>query len=262
MKNQKNVDKMKGFILWGMLFLCALAVAVYLAGKMGMISVSSHDVYSLSYHYNEKENFKLGESVEIKVEHPKVLLVNKEHTLPSDYVPANLTAPNVPFMAGANEEKRLMETTAAKALEELFAAAEKDGIHMMGISAYRSYTTQNGIYHSNLANKGYAFASVFSAEAGKSEHQTGLAIDVSAASVGYVLSARFSYSEEGIWLKEHCTDYGFIIRYPEGKTDITGYTFEPWHIRYVGVDVAKYVTEQGITLDQYEGAVDYEEYFK
>lgn len=254
-----------GVGVWVCIFLCTVAGAIYLAGKISKaktVPTTSHEAYSLSYHYNNEENYKLGESVEIDVESSRVLLVNKAHTLPPDYVPKNMVAPDIPFMAGMGEEKRLMEPTSAAALEKLFAAAKKDGINLMGISAYRSYATQNGIYHANLANKGYAFASVFSAQAGRSEHQTGMAIDVSAASVGFVLSARFAYSEEGKWLTEHCTDYGFIIRYPEGKTDITGYTYEPWHIRYVGKKVAKYVTEKGITLDQYGGAVPYEEYFK
>ena len=88
---------------------------------------------------------------------------------------------------------------------------------------------------------------------GSSEHQTGLTIDVSAQSVSYRLDQSFGDTKEGKWLAKHCHEYGFIIRYPEGKTHITGYDYEPWHLRYVGVDTAKEITGSGLTLEEYLG---------
>ena len=153
-----------------------------------------------------------------------------------------------------------MTKTAALALEELFDQADKDGIKLYGVSGYRSYTTQQFVYQNNINRFGMANAEIYSAKPGASEHQTGLAVDVSCASMGSSLSAGFAQTKEGIWLAEHCANYGFIIRYPMDRTDITGYGYEPWHIRYVGKEVAKYLTENDLVLEEYEGAKSYEEW--
>jgi LAS superfamily LD-carboxypeptidase LdcB len=220
-----------------------------------------HKVEPKSYYYKEDSNVVAVDVTTIKVEHPSVLLVNKDHALPTDYVPSDLVEPDVAFAASAAEERRKMDRTAATALEELFAAGEADGVHLVGVSGFRSYATQNALYYRSLRRNGYAYASIYSAQAGKSEHQTGLAIDLSCAQLGNQLYTRFCETPEGIWLAEHCTEYGFIIRYPKDKTDITGYAYEPWHIRYVGVTVAQYLKANDLTLDEYVGAQDYETYY-
>lgn len=240
-------------------FVLFLAVAAMITHCVFLLH--GHSVLSKSYYYNKESNIVMGDIVSIKVENPKVLLVNKEHELPADYVPENLVMPEVEFAANAAEERRYMDKTAAEALEDLFAAAKEDGVELIGVSGYRSYNTQSGIYYHNLRRNGYGYTSIYSAQPGKSEHQTGLAIDVSCEEIGCQLYSRFAQTKEGIWLREHCEEYGFIIRYAENKTDITGYAYEPWHIRYVGVKVAQYLKLHDITLDEYGKAMGYEEYY-
>ena len=99
--------------------------------------------------------------------------------------------------------------------------------------------------------KGADYTNRYSAKPGYSEHQTGLSIDVSASSIGNRLSESFGSTDEGIWLAAHAHEYGFIIRYPKDKASITGYAYEPWHIRYVGIELATYLYENNLTLEEY-----------
>lgn len=181
------------------------------------------------------------------------VVVNKKRSLPIGYVPGDLVEPQVPFSFEGPHEKRQMRKEAADALEKLFAGAQKDGIELRAVSGYRSYKRQVSIFNNNVKTKGQAYASQVSAVPGTSEHQTGLAIDVSSPSVGNALEQTFGASKEGEWLAKHAPEYGFIIRYMKGKEDVTGYVYEPWHIRYVGEDIAEDVTKQGLTLEEYFG---------
>ncbi|MCC3379033.1 D-alanyl-D-alanine carboxypeptidase family protein [Paenibacillus farraposensis] len=182
-----------------------------------------------------------------------MVVVNKKRSLPIGYVPGDLVEPQVPFSFEGPHEKRQMRKEAANALEKLFAGAQKDGIELRAVSGYRSYKRQVSIFNNNVKTKGQAYASQVSAVPGTSEHQTGLAIDVSSPSVGNALEQTFGASKEGKWLAKHAPEYGFIIRYMKGKEDVTGYVYEPWHIRYVGEDIAEDVTKQGLTLEEYFG---------
>ncbi|WP_276354112.1 M15 family metallopeptidase [Cohnella caldifontis] len=184
------------------------------------------------------------------------VLVNKKRNLPSDYVPRDLTVPDVPFSFSGDSDKKKMRKEAAAALEKLFAGAEKAGIRLKAVSGYRSYARQKAIFDANAAAKGAEEANRTSAHPGQSEHQTGLAMDVSSASVGYALEESFGKTEEGRWLAAHAADYGFIIRYPKGKESITGYTYEPWHIRYLGKEAAAEVAESRLTLEQFFGTLE------
>lgn len=179
------------------------------------------------------------------------VFVNKEYALPKDYVPEKLVTPNVIFNLTSYDERTLMRPEAAEALEQLFAAAKEDQIILYGISAYRSYQRQTSIFKNNIAKKGKAYTLRYSAVPGTSEHQTGLAIDVSAKSQNFKLDNTFAKSPEGKWLEENAHKYGYIIRYPEGDEDITGYAFEPWHIRYVGKELAEYLYAHHMTLEEY-----------
>lgn len=181
-------------------------------------------------------------------------LVNKKYHLPSNYVPQNLAVPDVPFPYNGFHQKKLMRQDAAKALEALFAQARRDNINIYAISGYRSYQTQKGIFESNTKKYGSASAANrFSARPGESEHQTGLAMDISSPSVNFSLTQSFANTKEGQWLKENAPKYGFIIRYPQGRESITGYAYEPWHIRYVGTTASFVIAERDITLEQYLG---------
>ncbi|MGV2685696.1 D-alanyl-D-alanine carboxypeptidase family protein, partial [Clostridium perfringens] len=114
-----------------------------------------------------------------------------------------------------------------------------------------SYARQKSIYENNVRTKGEVEANRVSAVPGTSEHQTGLTIDVSSPSAGNALEETFGHTAEGQWLAQHASEFGFIIRYPEGAENITGYVYEPWHIRYVGKDLAPDIADSGMTLEEY-----------
>lgn len=183
-------------------------------------------------------------------------LVNRDYLLPSDYVPTDLTEPNVRFSHSDHDDKRKLRKVAANALEKMFHAAEKKKIILCGVSGYRSYQRQKSIYQRNVALHGKKATDALSAKPGSSEHQTGLTIDVSAASVSYLLSQRLAQTKEGKWIAKNAHKYGFIVRYPKGKAKITSYSYEPWHIRYVGVTVATYLYKNKLTLEEYYGVTN------
>lgn len=177
--------------------------------------------------------------------------VNKEYCLPKDYVPENLVVPNITFDITGNNERKFMRKEAADAIEKLFAAALEDGITLYGISGYRSYERQKEIFLNNIVHKGKKHTLKYSAVPGTSEHQTGLAMDVSSKSVRYKLITSFATCKEGLWLADNAHKFGFIVRYPKDSYETTGYAYEPWHIRYVGEDLANYLYTNNMTLDEY-----------
>ena len=182
-------------------------------------------------------------------------LVNREYPLPEGFVPEGLTTPDVLFpFADTSIDKAKMTPEAGEALALLFDAAYDEAkLTLYGVSAYRSYARQYTIYATNLVTRGIAHTNRYSAAPGRSEHQTGLAIDISCASEGFGLETTFADTPEGIWVAENAHRFGFILRYPKDKEDITGYNYEPWHIRYVGTELAGYLYETGLTLDEYYG---------
>ncbi len=192
---------------------------------------------------------------DIKKEAPKDpndihIIVNKKSMLPDGYKPEDLVVPNVTFAFSGIYEKSYMRKEAAGALEKLFALAEKDGITLQAVSGFRSQAYQRSVYQNNVKVNGKEQTDRVSARPGHSEHQTGLTMDVSASSVGDTLEQSFGTTKEGKWLAENAHRAGFIIRYLKGKESITGYSYEPWHIRYVG-DIANEIFEKGITLEEY-----------
>ncbi|MFC0015986.1 MULTISPECIES: D-alanyl-D-alanine carboxypeptidase family protein [Allobacillus] len=183
------------------------------------------------------------------------VIVNKDRKLPDGYEPPDLMIPDVTFKA-VNEERKHLRKPAALALEKLFEAAEDEGIELVAVSGYRRYETQVYLYNRNVEVKGKEYADQYSAKPGHSEHQTGLAMDVSAASVAFDLVEAFEETPEGQWVAENAHEFGFVIRYPKGKSDITGYNFEPWHLRYVGPEIATSIHEQNVTIEKFFGLVE------
>ncbi|MED4581960.1 M15 family metallopeptidase [Brevibacillus choshinensis] len=179
------------------------------------------------------------------------VVVNKQRALPADYIPSDLVEPNVPFPFDEKVEKRMMRAEAAGALEKLFAQAKEQGIELYAVSGYRSYRTQKSLFDTYVKTQGADHAAAYSAVPGKSEHQTGLAMDVSGADAQTRLEESFADTPEGQWLAANCAPFGFIIRYVKGKEDITGYAYEPWHLRYVGKEIAQEIMSKGITLEDY-----------
>lgn len=198
-----------------------------------------------------------------------LILVNKQNRAPA--VPLELVKPDVTPTKESLSENIYMRPEAAAALEELFEGALDDGIVLYATSGFRSYSTQKAIFERKLDTMSEKAANASVAKPGYSEHQTGLAMDVEGhSSLGSGLVEYFGETPEGIWLAENCCEYGFIIRYPKGKTDITGYIYEPWHIRYVGKEAAAEIAALDVTFEEYilmvrgdrirvlEGGNDYE----
>ncbi|MBA4601792.1 M15 family metallopeptidase [Thermoactinomyces mirandus] len=179
------------------------------------------------------------------------IIVNKDRELPADYVPPDLVKPDVSFSSMGWSEKKLMRKEAAEALEKLFQAAGKEGVKLVAVSGYRSYERQQQTYQSALKRKGQASTSRYNARPGQSEHQTGLAMDVSTPSVDCQLNESFGETEAGRWLENHAAEFGFIIRYGKGKEEVTGYSYEPWHIRYVGKELATILKQKGLAMEEY-----------
>jgi zinc D-Ala-D-Ala carboxypeptidase len=179
-----------------------------------------------------------------------LILVNKQHPLDKEDTPDDLTAMKY-FVANRSAEGRFMRAAAAAAFTQLVEAADQDGIELRMTTAYRSYEFQKRLYDNYVNQYGEEEANRFSAKPGQSEHQTGLSVDVSSSSVDYELTEAFGDTAEGKWMATHAHEFGFILRYPEGKEDVTGYLYEPWHLRYVGLFVANEIYSQNITLEEY-----------
>lgn len=172
-----------------------------------------------------------------------ILIVNKTYYLPENYTPINSYA-KLSDSCPNCLEKHVME-----AYNEMKAATSNLGLNIYIASGYRSYNTQNYLYNNYVARDGITAADTYSARPGHSEHQTGLAFDLNS------VSSAFGYTNEGKWIKDNCHLYGFIIRYPEGKESITGYMYEPWHLRYVGKELAEKLYNDGnwLTIEEYFG---------
>jgi D-alanyl-D-alanine carboxypeptidase len=133
----------------------------------------------------------------------------------------------------------------------MFAVANDEGIELAAVSGFRSYSRQEIIYQSEIEVAGLEHAQQAVAEPGKSEHQTGLTMDVSSPENNFQLNKAFGSTKAGLWLADNSWEYGFIIRYTEGAEKITGYMYEPWHIRYVGKEYATDMKKRGLTLEEY-----------
>ena len=176
----------------------------------------------------------------------------KKRNLPDSYVPEDLvTLSEVPTVL-ENPEVNQMRNAAYEALKELFKAAQdEEGYELYARSGYRSYNTQTSLYSSYVESYGKEAADKYSAKPGQSEHQTGLSIDITCEALNFRLDDTFGETKEGKWVAENAHRFGYIIRYPKDKEDITGYMYEPWHIRYLGTELAGKVFESGLTLEEY-----------
>lgn len=179
-----------------------------------------------------------------------LVLVNKLHAVSSDYKPKDMVYMDNSLSTWENLE---LKEEAYEAYKKMYADSKELGYNLKVCSAYRTYKTQISLFNNSIANRGWETTYLRSAYPGRSEHHTGLCIDITSKSMGWNLSQDFADYEDGKWLNTHCQDYGFIVRYPKGKTDITGYAYEPWHFRYVGVEAAKYIMENNLTLEEYLG---------
>lgn len=181
--------------------------------------------------YTEK-NYPLAEKngvTYVVTDYGYTLIANKTYALPASYAPGELTK------------------ACSDAFRTMQSAAAKQGIDLYIVSGYRSYSLQQSIYSRYCYQDGRAAADTYSARPGHSEHQTGLAMDLNS------LYASFAYTAEGRWLAANAYKYGFIIRYPKNKQSVTGYIYEPWHVRYLGKELAADVYKSGLCLEEYFG---------
>jgi len=178
-----------------------------------------------------------------------LLLVNKQHTIPDDYE----------FTLGTIKGSMRCDERIIEPLTQMFAAAKEDGVNLIVCSPYRDLARQEYLFDRKMKGfirsgmsyvDAYKTASITVTVPGASEHQIGLAVDIISDTYS-ALDIGFADTPAGQWLAEHSWEYGFILRYPLGKEEITGIQYEPWHFRYVGVDAAKIITEDAITLEEF-----------
>ena len=245
--NQKKVYSTIGVML-------LLSVVILICGK-----INSTDAKELSINkqVSGSSDDKTEKETELNNEYKKIVslvnkykdgitkLVNKENALNSDYEPNDLVKVNVE----STKDNIYMSEIAAENLENMFKAAKEDGINLYIVSGYRSSSYQNNLYYSSLKRRGREYTEKYVAKASQSEHQTGLAADISSESIGYKLISAFEHTEEGRWLDKNAYKYGFILRYKKDRVEDTGYGFEPWHFRYVGKEIAKYIYENNLILE-------------
>lgn len=182
------------------------------------------------------------------------VVVNKIRPLnPKDFVSADLVIPNVTLKEPGDDSMKL-RPAAATALENLFNAAKKENVNLMLASAYRSYANQEAIYKSEVKGFGQEIADTQSARPGHSEHQAGLGADVAPANGKCIIEDCFADTNEGKWVAANAYKYGFIVRYITSKEHITGFRPEPWHLRFVGIDLSMEMNRQNIkTLEEFFG---------
>jgi D-alanyl-D-alanine carboxypeptidase len=205
--------------------------------SLGMIAPSVTAVAAVGYDFDSAASLQV--------------VVNKHRQLnPAAYVPGQLV----------RVQAERLQAPAADAYKQLAKAAKAAGVNIMPISGYRSFSEQASLYDSYVRQYGQATADTIAARPGYSEHQTGLAMDIGNASGTCALQACFANTPAGRWAAENGWEYGFIIRYPAGAEATTGYTYEPWHLRYVGRAIAEEIQRTGYTLEKYfdlEAAPDY-----
>jgi zinc D-Ala-D-Ala carboxypeptidase len=180
-------------------------------------------------------------------------IVNKERRLPEGYVPPSLVTPNIKLRWAPIAESMQVGSTIAPSLESLYRSMSAAGFDMMLISGYRSEKTQADLYNGYVSQQGQQVADRLSAKPGTSEHQTGLVVDLGRSDSKCELDQCLGDTPEGKWLADHAHEYGFIIRYLPGKESVTGYMYEPWHLRYVGKELAEELYNKQQTMEEFFG---------
>ena len=174
----------------------------------------------------------------------ELMLVNKFNYLDENYAPDDIVKVSMQFAYGDNEIKKEVY----EKFRSMYNDAKKEGLYLIITSSYRDYNFQKELWDSYANQKGDEWADSVSARAGYSEHQTGYTLDI----VTYKANmSSFEKTDEFKWLQDNAYKYGFILRYPKDKEDITGYSYESWHYRYVGKDVATKIKKLGLTFDEY-----------
>lgn len=256
------------------LLITFIVLLIFLAGLIGFILVKDGNILSSTQETSVVEETATPEATETPTPTPTVdpesdprftstdsvlIIANKKHKLPDGYEPSDLTLLTVSTAYG----DVYMKAEAAQAMSNMIAAANAEGVYPVVTTAYRDYAFQESLYNGYVERDGVEAADTYSSRPGYSDHQTGLAADISCESNSYNLNQEFENTAEGQWLAQHAHEYGFVMRYPNGKEAVTGYTYEPWHFRYIGVEEATnlYNSDPNMTMEEYYGIAggDYSE---
>ena len=204
-----------------------------------------YSVEEVIYRVNLGLDYPFYENIAtIKQPYELLVLVNKYNQLPAGFAQYNLVSMDKKYTLNDGKQYLLAGVAYEKYLQ-MWDAAKKEGLTMMVVSAYRTEDYQRNLYNNKVRTSGKIYADNYSARAGHSEHQTGLAIDIGSTRTSFEYTAEFN------WLQKHAHEFGYIMRYPKGKEWITGYAYEPWHYRYVGTEAAKRIYDEGITYEEY-----------
>ncbi len=266
--NGKNIKRILFIFLFVLLISCASYIGFYyfinqqkLDKKQQEITQQLQDAKSLA----EAKEAKRLKSVYISLPNAQPIkaivsdyhqtnniwmLVNKTNPISITYTPTNLKIPNIYTNPEKGDEERSVRADIEQPLIDMFTAAQTDGYSLMIGSGYRSANLQSIYFNSLAGSVGELIANQSIARPGQSEHQTGLTVDISTVARNCYLLDCFAETNDGIWLINNSYKFGFILRYPEGKELITGLIYEPWHFRYVGIDLATALYESKLTLDE------------
>lgn len=238
----------KGLIIFAAIFLTSLLAYGLRNDKKDK---NKQEAPQTAQKEEKKEEVKKPD-LDIKSPTSQYVLVNKTYALnPEDYKPGDLVVPDVAVSSSDSTDEQSVRELIRPSVEKMLKDAKSNNLDLVMNSGFRSFKSQGFYFNNYVKQSGLEAAKKFSAEPGHSEHQTGLAFDLSYANKNCYLDICFGQTDAGKWLAEHAHEYGFILRYPDGKTDITGYQYEPWHFRYVGKDIAKEVFEKNITYEEY-----------
>lgn len=174
----------------------------------------------------------------------EIFLVNRDYPICENYIPILVDA-------NVQGNLRLQRVDAATALEEMFQAAKEEKINLIAVSGYRSFSKQDRIYEKKAKKVGEAKADDYVALPGTSEHQLGLAMDLGEKNVHTSLTESFANTKAGIWLVDNAHRFGFVVRYQKNWEEVTGYLYEPWHVRYVGIEHATRMYKENIPMEEY-----------
>jgi len=199
--------------------------------------------------YSSTDTVETDAGEQLTADDWRLILVNKQHPIPDDYT----------FTAGTIVGDKKCDIRILNDLMAMLSGAKEDGINLQVCSPYRSHERQIMLFNRKIdhyMSKGYSYTEAYKISCitvnvpGTSEHEIGLALDIMSDEYPY-LEIGFGETTAGQWLAQHCSEYGFIVRYPEGKEYITGVQYEPWHFRYVGKEAAEIIMSEGITLEEF-----------
>lgn len=236
------------------LIIAGVAVVVAAGGVGAWLYFSSQNQPSANQATNQQLAGGFNKSL-YSIDEPGSLwwIVNKQRSLPEGYEPPNIKAPDIKLRWAAIAESMQVSEKIVPSLEQMYGAMKTAGFDVMLISGYRSEKTQTDLYNRYVRSYGQAEADRLSARPGTSEHQTGLVVDLGRSDKECELEECFGDTPEGKWLAEHAHEYGFIIRYLKGKEAIVGYKYEPWHLRFVGKELAAELHAKQLTMEEFFG---------